>query len=74
MVGIAIDKDASAGVHTICVDTQVELDDILNGLGRDRLICGNHLDGRTPTASAYLLIMYLLPAVYGDLGRKRRWF
>ena len=72
LVGIAIDHNASAGVHAISVDTQVELDNVLYRLGRYRLICGNHLDGRTPTSVH--LVLDLLPTIQGDLGGERRRF
>ena len=72
LVGIAIDKYASAIVHAISIDTQVELDHVLYRLGRDRLICGNHLDGRASTA--VYLILNILPAINGDLGGERRRF
>ena len=70
LVGIAVDIYASAGVHTICVDAQIELDDILYRLGRYGLIRGYHLDGRAST-SAHIR---LLPDIYGYLGGKGRWF
>ena len=72
LVSIAIDQYASAGVHAICVDTQVELDNVLYRLGRYRLICGNHFDGRASTSVH--LILDLLPTIYGDLTGERRRF
>ena len=64
LVGIAIYKYASAVVHAISIDTQVELDHVLYRLGRDRLICGNHLDGRASTSVH--LILNILPTINGD--------
>lgn len=72
LVGIAIDKYASAMVHAICIDTQVELNHVLYRLRRYGLICGNHLDSGTPTSVH--LILNLLPAIHWDLGGEGRWF
>ena len=72
LVGIAIYKYASAVVHAISIDTQVELDHVLYRLGRNCLICGNHFDGRASTT--VYLILNILPAINGDLSGERRWF